>query len=444
MSDSASRRDHGTKAALLLGLCLLSALLLLDLPGLPLEDLRVGEVAPLDLRAPTAFEFEDGLTTDARRDQAAEAEPRVYAFDPQVAAEISRRLRGAFESARTQYGAALMQSRSRGRREVDSGALETVSGDFLSITGLEISPEAMDALAAGGFAKDVEDTAVRLLKPVMRHYIIADRSLLPPVLRPIAVVQFGGDNNQEVRLETYEHIWTLERARQQIRDDSDELAALAEEDKWIRVGAAVARAAVRLNFSNDLNLTSFRRQEARRQVSPSIQAVDRGTSLVREGDVITAQQGRMLNALRHIQQDQDRSSVFGGLFLLCLLFFGALGRFASTFVSKFTGQNRDLAALAGLMVLTLGLARFTVEVSAGVTSKGTLNLAPELVWYLVPVGGVALLVRILMNSETALTAKISDILALKLSYRLRLDTQPVEGFARIDQTGLVTVVTSIF
>ncbi len=110
MSDSASRRDHGTKAALLLGLCLLSALLLLDLPGLPLEDLRVGEVAPLDLRAPTAFEFEDGLTTDARRDQAAEAEPRVYAFDPQVAAEISRRLRGAFESARTQYGAALMQS----------------------------------------------------------------------------------------------------------------------------------------------------------------------------------------------------------------------------------------------------------------------------------------------------------------------------------------------
>ena len=49
-----------------------------------------------------------------------------------------------------------------------------------------------------------------------------------------------------------------------------------------------------------------------------------------------------------------------------------------------------------------------------------------------------------VNSETALTAKISDILALKLSYRLRLDTQPVEGFARIDQTGLVTVVTSIF
>jgi putative nucleotidyltransferase with HDIG domain len=388
-------------------LCLLSALLLLDLPGLPLEDLRVGEVAPLDLRAPTAFEFEDGLTTDARRDQAAEGEPPVYAFDPLVAAEISRRLRGAFEDARSQYGAALMKARSRGLREVDEGVLDTVSGEFLSSTGFELSPEAMDALATVGFAKDVEDTAVRLLKPVMKHYIIADRALLPPVLRPIAVVQFGGDNQQEVRLETYEHIWTLERARQQIRDDSDELAALAEEDKLIRVGAAVARSAVRLNFSNDLNLTSFRRQEARRQVSPAIQSVDRGTSLVRGGDVITAQQGRMLNALRHIQQDQDRSSVFGGLFLLCMLFFGALGRFASTFVSKFSGQNRDLAALAGLMVLTLGLARFTVEVSAGVTSRGNLNLAPELVWYLVPVGGVALRVRMLMNSETALVFSVA-------------------------------------
>jgi len=408
VSDPASRRrDHGIKAALWVGLCLLSALLLLDLPGLPLEDLKVGEVSPLDLRAPTAFEFEDGLTTDARRDQAAEAEPPVYAFDPEVAEEISRRLGGAFGSARSQYGAALMQARSRGRREVSAGVLESVSSEFLASTGLELSPEAMDALAAGGFAEDVEDAAVRLLKPVMKHYIIADRALLPPVLRPISVVQFGGDNHQEVRLESYEHIWTLERARQQIRDDSDELAALAEGDKWIRVGAAVARAAVRLNFSNDLNLTSFRRQEARRQVSPAVQSVDRGTSLVREGDVITAQQGRMLNALRHIQQDQDRSSVFGGLFLLCLLFFGALGRFAGSFVSKFAGQNRDLAALAGLMVLTLGLARFTVEASAGVTTKGTLNLAPELVWYLVPVGGVALLVRILMNSETALIFSVA-------------------------------------
>jgi putative salt-induced outer membrane protein YdiY len=49
-----------------------------------------------------------------------------------------------------------------------------------------------------------------------------------------------------------------------------------------------------------------------------------------------------------------------------------------------------------------------------------------------------------VNSETSLTAKVSDIFAIKLSYRVRFDTQPVEGFARMDQTGLVTVVTSIF
>ena len=49
-----------------------------------------------------------------------------------------------------------------------------------------------------------------------------------------------------------------------------------------------------------------------------------------------------------------------------------------------------------------------------------------------------------VNSETSLTAKLSDICAVKLSYRVNFDTQPVEGFAKTDQTGLVTVITSIF
>ncbi len=47
-----------------------------------------------------------------------------------------------------------------------------------------------------------------------------------------------------------------------------------------------------------------------------------------------------------------------------------------------------------------------------------------------------------VNSETSLTAKLSDICAVKLSYRVNFDTQPVEGFAKTDQTGLVTVITS--
>ena len=49
-----------------------------------------------------------------------------------------------------------------------------------------------------------------------------------------------------------------------------------------------------------------------------------------------------------------------------------------------------------------------------------------------------------LNSETSLTAKLSESLALKFSYKLNYDSQPVEGYSKADQTGLVTVVTSLY
>ena len=49
-----------------------------------------------------------------------------------------------------------------------------------------------------------------------------------------------------------------------------------------------------------------------------------------------------------------------------------------------------------------------------------------------------------VNSETSVTASISDGFALKFSYLVRYDHQPVQGFAKADQTGLITLMTSIF
>jgi putative salt-induced outer membrane protein YdiY len=47
-------------------------------------------------------------------------------------------------------------------------------------------------------------------------------------------------------------------------------------------------------------------------------------------------------------------------------------------------------------------------------------------------------------SETSVTAKLTEGLALKFSYKLNYDSLPVEGYSKADQTGLVTVVTSVF
>lgn len=404
--ESGHLRGQALKGCILFVLSLVSALLLLDLPGSPVENLKIGEVSPKDFRAPTAFEFEDIDSTQNLREAAAQAQPPVYAFDPNVGPEASARLSSAFRTGREHYAAALVDARGNGKRELSEDTVRAIEREFIDTTGLNLAPEALSAISAVGFPKGVEESALRLMDEVFSHHIIADRSLLPPTIRPIAVIQFGGTTAEEQVLKSYESIWTTERARQEIRDAATEIADLTD-DPWMAAAAAVARAAMRPNFSHDISLTRFRRQEASREVAPAILSVARGTSILREGDVVRAQQARMLEALRNIQQDQDISRIFGGLFLLCLVFYGVITRFASRFIRKFTFENRELVSLAILMTLGLALTRFTVDLSATATSRGGVDLSPEMAWYLVPIAGLALLVRILMNSETALVFAVS-------------------------------------
>ena len=93
-------------------------------------------------------------------------------------------------------------------------------------------------------------TLFELLQQIFSHYIIAERSLLPLRIRPIVVIPFG-NTAEELVLESYESIWTMERARQEVRDAASELAELTD-DPWMAAGSAVARATIRPNFSNDI------------------------------------------------------------------------------------------------------------------------------------------------------------------------------------------------
>ncbi len=395
--------------ALLVVLSVLTALLLMDDTSLPEVDLVEGSVAPRTLRAPVAYEFVDEAATELRRQEAADVVPPVYAYDPKGPDEQLDQISAAFVIARASMAEALLQAHGEG---LEAPALETLSaiaGDFIAATGLDLSRELLASVVESGFSSGVEENTRKFLEPVMRHFIIADSSMLPAVSGPITVIRFDSQAGQDQRLENFDDVWTVEKARGRIREQSLDLEDFTE-DRWLAAGAAVARAAVRPNFSTDIHLTRFRRQEARSAVSVALISVARGTAIVREGDVVTSQQLLLLEGLKSQHHGRDFWAIFGAYFLLCGVLFGALGRFATLYIRKFGTRMRDLTSLAVLMLVTVGLARFMVDLSAMAAARGSMNLAPELAWYMVPVAGVVLMVRILMNSETALVFAIAGSL----------------------------------
>ena len=79
------------------------------------------------------------------------------------------------------------------------------------------------------------------------------------------------------------------------------------------------------------------------------------------------------------------------------------------------------------------LAGFSHNFSESVGFTNTLEAYPNVVQWAD--------VRVL--NDAALSAKLSDMISLRLSHQLAFDNQPVEGFAKLDQTTRVTIVASI-
>jgi putative nucleotidyltransferase with HDIG domain len=384
-------------------------------------DLAEGAVAPRDLKAVAGFDFVDARATAERRAAAgAEIEP-VYDFDGMLGSRLQSRVSEAFDVARVSWRKAAREldpaddgAAEGGAAPADGSAqaegadpapvvlpqavIERLARGFSEQLGFSVDPAELTVLVEAGFPLDIEEATNALIAQASRHYIIKDRSLLPPQGGPISVIRIQEGARSESRLLALDSIRSLDDARRAI---SLTVLERLDDDPHSRVAATIARAMVRSNFSYNQLLTEERRQDAVDAVEPVVLRIARGTTIVREGDVVTAQQLALVEELRGVAGERSVFAVVGALFAFCTLLLGTIYSFAGVYIRKFSTRWRDLATMGFLLVLVLGISRLVLEVSEPLV-MGNSALAATSFWYLVPAAGVALLVRILVNSETSL------------------------------------------
>ena len=434
--------------------CALSALfLLVDFVKVPDVQLREGSVAPYDVRASTAFDFTDDEATSQRRAEAAEDVAPVFDFDALLASRLQARVSSAFEAARDARAeaeaAALAETRpleahpgsaDSGRARdagtaartpagapagVDAGlpggvgalpggagsldaaapelsreVLDELGRSFSARMGITLDQAELSILVAEGFSGEIEQAVNGLIGQTMRHYIIGDRGQIAATRGPVSVIRIQDSANAELRLQSLDAVRTLEEARQLI---SLSVLNRIEDGHTGRVAAAVARSTVRSNFSFNQLLTEERRQEAVAGVSPVVLRIAAGTTIARQGDVVDALDVAMVDAIRADHGEGRFWPALAAVFAFCAMLFGTIYSFAGAYIRKFSTEWRDLVAMGALMVVVLALARLTIEISVPLSQAlSVTGLAASGMWFLVPVSGAALLVRILINSETSL------------------------------------------
>ncbi len=390
------------RGGLLVVLCALCSLLLSDFVRIPDMTLSVGQIATRDIRSPIAFSFIDEVATEEAREEAGRSVSAVFDFDATLGPSLQNRVARAFEDARRRWGEARLDALAHGHQGVPAAVQAEIGRDFLRALQMDLEPGEIQLIAESGFERRMETVATDLLGEGMRKYVVSDRNEMPLSSKSITVIELLPSGQAETTLSDYERIHSAAAVRQAISVHALERFEGEGDAERVRAAVNIAKAGVRANFSINQLLTRERREEARGRVGTTVQTVPRGASIARKGEQVTEDDVQRLEALQAIHAERGFWSVYGSLFLFAMLLFGTVYRFASTTISKFANTTRELAALAILMGLCLLLARLVVEISGAMPGFGAGRVPAESVWYLAPVAGLTLSVRILMNSETAL------------------------------------------
>jgi cyclic-di-AMP phosphodiesterase PgpH len=392
--------ESSRRVLLLLIAAIASAVLVMNTAPRTTRSLEVGAVAQHDVLATRTFSYVDWAATDARLRAAEQSVPPVYHYDRGHSARIQQNVGEAFTSARRQYGEALLAARAAGLKAPSPDALQAISRDFVQRIELDLDASTLEQLTALGWSTSTEELARTLVALSNDKYVAADRSVLPSPERPLTVIEVDGDDRRESQVDNYSRILDPEDARQAISLRALDLPHAAKDEA--RVAVAIARAAVRPNFTYDPVLTESKKRAAQDAVEQVVNQVQQGTTLVRKGDVVTQHHADMISGFQQPESQLRGASLFLALAAFNGLVIYALYQFATGYIRKFARRTFELQALVALGILVLGLARAIHELSFLVAPEIGGGIDPSALWYLAPIAGGAMLARILMNSETAL------------------------------------------
>lgn len=416
------RRALGLRVALLVVVCTLCAALVIDYGRAPSESYSVGMVASRTVKAHVSFRLEDRALFEARRAEAAAAAPVVYRWRADLPDVVEGRVREAFAQARARLGDELADSvMSR----------EELARYFIADLGVHLPDEDLEALRQYGFSTASEDLITTLSREALGNLIVADRANSPSMGSLFVIIGPRG----EERRTSADEIITPAEARQRLS-----MAALeARNQGEIPLGAVstVARALVKETVVLDQDETTDRRTQLVAAVPMALETVQRGAILFREGDTLTQRHLDAYTALQAQQGKQNPLLDLTAVALFLILLNATLVHFATTWLQAEHPTLRDELAAGALLVLVALMVRVVVVAGAEVASVVGYEAHATSVWFVVPVAGVVMVVRLLLGPSWTGAFVLSAAVVAGLA--MNLQALPVVFFVIAGMTAASTV-----
>ncbi len=312
--------------------------------------LQPGQVSPRTVTAPESIAFEDQTKTEKVRQDAAQAVPRQYDFDPQVTMAVRADMEEVLNRVREIQDNETLASSEK------VNALD----DALPFN---LPADVMVAIAEG----DPDNVAV------------IENELLRMVTR---VMEQGQGVTEE----------TLEGAR-------EEIAAQIRDQGWIsaheQLALGIVHSYLRPNAFYNAERTEELRQAAKEQISPVMISLQRGQKIIGEGEIVTSQHIAKLEAVGELHRPAPLKTILGTVALIVLLILGVL-----LYIRK---QHREffenvgtlyMLAIIILAVLAIGKVLVAIQVTQWPDFGSLLGFA-------IPVAAAGILIAVLLDLQLA-------------------------------------------
>jgi cyclic-di-AMP phosphodiesterase PgpH len=362
----------------------LLTLILLPSQHLVTARYKTGEIATSDIRASQDYLLEDHELTKQLRSEAEAKAPIVYTSTETIAATLLASINRAFATVRT--------ARSE-KPGVTTAELRPLLEPVLDA---QLTDGAVRALLKINNEALLSASLKQILDGVYKQKIILDAKVFrSDTTRGIEISNTAGKSIGTATTETpFIEIGEARRILQTNRlegvstDTSSHLLALLA--KMLKPNLFFDREATELRKKNLLN-----------DVKPVLYKIQKGEMIVRVGERVSSEQSHKLEMIYQASRGEGTLYTVFGIFGLVLVLFHFPYRFACKNIRKFDPSNRDLLAIAVLIVGSFFVFKLALLVSANIGAAFP-AVSPASYAYLFPFAAGAMIVRILLNSEVAL------------------------------------------
>ena len=383
---SPAQRRKRTEGWLLLLIAALLTLIIVPKGGLIPAYHAPGEIATRDIKSPRDLLVEDPTLTAAKRQEAATAVPMIYELDRSAGQKALSRLRQGLELI-LQY------------QQADAGPLPADFQQQLEgVLGIPLAENEQWSLLSLPLDHDLAVLTGELLKPIFTRPIVADIQAFEKdwvAGAQVVTAAEGEPVGQALLDQTIGLNQTLSEAKKQL----ELIPGITQEQ--LQALLALVQQQLRPNLVPDQQRLVKKQQQAREQVTPVLFQVKKGEMIVREGERVTAEQILKLQAIRESGRGNHGLRTAAGLFLTTLLLIYAGYTFARANIKKFKPDVRDLTFLASVLLSLFLLLKLSIVIATGMGNSFS-YFAPSVYYYAFPFALGAMLVRIVLNSETAL------------------------------------------